>query len=295
MIDLSQLAPPAILDALDFETVLAQLQADVIVRQPELANIVVLDSEPINILLQTVAYRELLLRQRINSAAQALLLAYAAGTDLDQIGGNYGIPRLVVTPADTAAIPPVAEVLETDTDFRARILLSLDRFSTAGSSASYEYHARTASAQVQDAKATSPAPGYVTVYVLAYAGDGTADAPLLATVVAALNAAKVRPMTDNVTVLSAAIVTYSVQAHLQVSNGPDAETIRLAALAACQAYVGSARRLAQGASVSGIYKSLHQPGVTRVQLITPTGDIEVAEGQASHCLGVTLTAGDYSV
>jgi phage-related baseplate assembly protein len=93
-------------------------------------------------------------------------------------------------------------------------------------------------------------------------------------------------------VLSASIVTYSVAAHLVVSNGPDAETIRLAALAACQAYVGTARRLNQGASLSGIYQALHQPGVTRVQLASPLADIVVAEGQASHCLEVTLTAGE---
>ncbi len=291
MIDLSLLAPPAIIDALGFETILAELKADAIVRLPALADLLELESEPVTALLQVVAYRELLLRQRINEASKAVMLAYAAGTDLDQIGANYGIPRLVLTPGDPDAIPPVDDAMEADTDFRTRILLSLERFSTAGSAASYEYHARTASAEVQDAAASSPAPGYVTVYVLAYAGDGTAPPELLITVAEALDADTVRPMTDHVTVLSASIVTYTVQGHLVVSNGPDAETIRLAALTACQAYVGSARRLNQGASLSGIYQALHQPGVTRVQLASPLADIVVAEGQASHCLSITLTAG----
>jgi phage-related baseplate assembly protein len=292
MIDLSLLAPPAIIDSLDYETILAQLKADAAARLPDLAELLELESEPAHILLQVVAYRELLLRQRINEAARAVMLAYATGTDLDQIGGNYGIPRLVLTPANPGAVPPVPAVMEGDGAFRQRILLSLERFSTAGSAASYEYHARSASAAVQDAAAVSPTPGYVTVYVLAHAGTGEAPPELLATVAEALNAETVRPMTDHVTVLSASIVTYSVAAHLVVSNGPDAETIRLAALAACQAYVGTARRLNQGASLSGIYQALHQPGVTRVQLASPLADIVVAEGQASHCLEVTLTAGE---
>lgn len=291
MIDLSLLAPPAIVDELGFETILAQLKADASARLPDLADLLDLESEPVTVLLQVVAYRELLLRRRVNEAAQGVMLAYAAGPDLDQIGANYGIPRLVVTPADLQAVPQVPEVKETDSDFRARILLSLERFSTAGSAGSYEYHARTASAQVQDAAAFSPTPGLVTVYVLAYGGTGEASAELLATVAAALNADTVRPMTDQVTVLSASIVTYAVTAHLVVAPGPDAETIRQAALAACQAYVGSARRLNQGASLSGIYRALHQPGVTRVQLAAPTADIVVAQGQASHCTGIVLTAG----
>lgn len=291
MIDLSLLAAPAIIDELGFETILAQLKADAIARLPDLAELLELESEPVTMLLQVVAYRELLLRQRINEACQGVMLAYAADTDLDQIGANYGIPRLVMTPADPEAVPPVEAVMESDTDFRQRILLSLERFSTAGSAGSYEYHARSASALVQDAAATSPAPGQVTVYVLSYEGTGTASAELLDTVEAALNADTVRPMTDQVTVLSASILTYAVTGHLVVSNGPDAETIRLAALAACQAYVGNARRLNIGASLSGIYQALHQPGVTRVQLASPLADIEVAIGQASHCTGITLTAG----
>ncbi|NUV25651.1 hypothetical protein MS6204_04603 [Escherichia coli] len=42
-----------------------------------------LESEPATKLLQENAYRELLLRQRINEAAQAVMVAYAMGGDLD--------------------------------------------------------------------------------------------------------------------------------------------------------------------------------------------------------------------
>ena len=124
MIDLSLLAPPAIIDALGFETILAELKADAIARLPDLADLLELESEPVTALLQVIAYRELLLRQRINEASKAVMLAYAAGADLDQIGTNYGIPRLVLTPGDPEAIPPVDDVMEADTDFRTRIVVA---------------------------------------------------------------------------------------------------------------------------------------------------------------------------
>lgn len=291
MIDLSQLPVPTIIDALSFEDILAQLKADALVRLPELAQTIELESEPVNILLQTVAYRELVLRARINDAAKAVMLAYAAGADLDQIGANYGVARLVITPAQPNALPPVDAVMEADEDYRPRILLSLDRYSTAGSEASYKYHAMSASAQVQDARGVSPTPGYVTCYVLSTEGNGAASPELLAAVTAALNQERVRPLTDNVTVLSASIVPYAITAHLVVPTGPDAETIRQAAQAAAAAYAVQSRRLDTAPSLSGIYRALHQPGVLRVELAAPAAEFTLATGQAAHCTGITLTVG----
>jgi len=289
MIDLSLLAAPALVEQLDFETILAQCVAQATAALPDLAETLALESEPVNIVLQVLAYRELLLRQRINEAAQALMLSYATSTDLDQIGGNYGIPRLVIDPGNTNAVPPVAPVLEGDGDFRTRILQSLERFSTAGSAASYVYHAMTASGDVLDASAVSPVAGQVTVYVLARDGDGTASAELLATVAAALNADTVRPMTDLVTVLSASIVPYAITATLLVSNGPDAETIRATAVQAAQAYVEDSRRLGVGVALSGVYRALHQPGVLRAELAAPTADVDVSPGQAARCTAINVT------
>jgi phage-related baseplate assembly protein len=39
-------------------------------------------------LLQENAYREVIWRQRVNEAAQAVTLAYSAGRDLDVVAGN---------------------------------------------------------------------------------------------------------------------------------------------------------------------------------------------------------------
>lgn len=292
MIDLSLLSAPNVVQPLDYEAILAELVATASAALPDMAETLALESEPANVVLQVLAYRELNLRQRINEAALALMLAYAEDTDLDQIGGNYGIPRLVVDPGNANAVPPVPATLEKDGPFRLRILASLDRYSTAGSQAGYQYYAKSAAGAVRDAQAISPVPGYVTVYVLSTEGDGTASPALLATVAAALNAETIRPLTDNVTVLSASLLPYTIEAQLIVSNGPDAETIRAAALAAAQQYAADSFKLGTGVGISGIYRALHQPGVLRVEMAQPTADIDVAEGQAAYLAGISITATD---
>ncbi|MBA1636880.1 baseplate assembly protein, partial [Escherichia coli] len=72
-------------------------------------------------LLEENAYRELIWRQRVNEAARAVMLACAAGNDLDVIGANYNTTRLIITPADDSTIPPTPAVMESDTDYRLRI------------------------------------------------------------------------------------------------------------------------------------------------------------------------------
>lgn len=296
-IDLASLPPPDVVETIDFEAILANRKEALLAllpddQQAEMAAALSLLSDPTTKLLEENAYREMTLRQRINDAARSVMLAYAKGSDLDQIGGNYGVERLVVTAGDPAAIPPTADEMEDDPDYRFRILLSLEGYTTAGSEASYTYHALSASGQVLDAKPVSPGPGLVTVYVLSRSGNGVADDALLDTVEAALNVAEVRPMTDNVSVLSASIVTYTIEASLIIASGPDADVVLSSARAAAEAYVADQHRLDADISLSGIYRALHQPGVLRVDLVAPSGNIAIAEGQAPWCTDIVLTIGD---
>ena len=113
VIDLSQLPAPQIVDMPDFETLLAERKAEFVALHPKdeqeaVIRTLELESEPVTKLLQENAYRELLLRQRINEAAQAVMVAYAMGGDLDQLAANYNVKRLTVTPADNDTVPPVA-------------------------------------------------------------------------------------------------------------------------------------------------------------------------------------------
>ncbi|EAM2931810.1 hypothetical protein CRW07_21260 [Salmonella enterica] len=171
VIDLSQLPAPQIVDVPDFETLLAERKAEFVALHPKdeqeaVMRTLELESEPVTKLLQENAYRELLLRQRINEAAQAVMVAYAIGSDLDQLAANYNVKRLTVTPADNDAAPPVAAVMESDEALRLRVPAAFEGLSVAGPTAAYEFHVRSADGRVADASATSPAPAEVVLTVL---------------------------------------------------------------------------------------------------------------------------------
>lgn len=286
-IDLSQLPEPEVVETLDYEQIVAQMLADLQVRDPVFTALV--ESDTAYKVLEVAAYRELLIRRRVNDAALEVMLAYSNGTNLDQIGANYNVERLVLDPGDPAATPPVDPVYESDEDFRRRIQLSFEGYTTAGSLASYIFHGLSASAEVKDVQPISPTPGVVVVYVLARSGDGTATPELVATVNAALNADRVRPMTDQVTVQTASIVEYAITAELVIFPGPDSSVVRQAALDAVTAYTENQRRLGYDITLSGIYHALHQSGVQNVVLSSPAADIVIGDGEASYCTAITLT------
>lgn len=286
-IDLSTLAAPSVVETLDFEVIFSQMLADLQARDPAFSALV--ESDPAFKILEVCAYRELLIRQRVNDAARQVMLAYSTGTNLAQIGALFGVTRNLIDAGNPLAVPPIAATYESDSAFRARIQLSLEGLSTAGPVGAYIYHALSASGIVLDASATSPNPGEVVVSVLSRIGSGAASPALLASVVAAVNSDSVRPLTDSVTVQSAAIVNYSVTAGLFVYPGPDSSVVLQSAIAALDAYISSVHKLGRDVNLSGIYAALHQPGVQRVNLITPTANISISDLQASYCTSRTIT------
>ena len=218
-IDLSRLPAPDVIENLDYE---ALLEAAIVRLGPDY---VVSEADPAYKVLESAAYRELLLRQRVNDGARSVLLATAKGRDLDNLAALLGVERQVVTPADPDAIPPVEAVYESDERLRLRTQLAPSAISTAGPVSSYRYHALSAGSQVLDVAVASPAPGSVTVTVLSREGNGLADADLLAAVKAALNDDSVRPLGDVLAVQSAAIVDYQVTAELTIGAGPDSDAV----------------------------------------------------------------------
>ncbi|CAK8738275.1 hypothetical protein SODG_001974 [Sodalis praecaptivus] len=295
-IDISQLPAPNVIESLDFETLFAQRKDRLIALYPPeqreaLRRTLRYESEPLVKLLQENTYRELLLRQRINEAAQANMLGYATGTDLDHLGANYNVQRLIITPADDTQLPPTPAVKESDRDFRLRIQQAFEGLSVAGPSGAYQFHGRSADGRVADISVISPSPACVTVSVLSREGDGTASPELIAKVAAALNEDTVRPVADRVTVQSARIVPYEVEAVLHLLPGPEAGPIRQAAEQRLDAYARDQHRLGRDIRLSALYAALHVEGVQRVVLTRPEADIVLDATQASYCQHHTLTLG----
>ena len=290
VIDISQLTAPKVVESLDFETIFDSMLADLLQRDETFTALV--ESDPAYKILEVCAYRELLIRQRVNEAAKAVMLAYATGADLDQLGANVGVQRLVITPADETTVPPTPAVMESDADFRARIQLSPEGYTTAGSEGSYVFHGLGASSDVKDVQATSPDPGKVTVYVLSRTGDGTAPQTTIDAVTSTLNGETIRPMTDQVTVLSANIVEYTIEAVLTLFPGPDSSVVLQSAIDAVTTYAETQRRIGYDVPLSGLYRALHQPGVQNVTLISPAASLVLGDGQASFCTNINVTLAD---
>jgi phage-related baseplate assembly protein len=276
-IDLSRLPPPDVVEPLDFEAILAAVLADFLERFPQFsANV---ESDPIVKLLEVVAYRELVLRARINAAARSVMLAYATGADLDNLAALLGVERQQISPANAQTGAPA--VFEDDTALRRRVLLAPDSFSVAGPASAYVFHALTADPAVLDASAISRVPGEVIVSILSRTGDGTASPQLVASVANLLKSDGIRPLTDKVTVQSAEIVTFDIDAQLVLYPGPDQALILAAANASLDALIAANRSLGRDLTRSAITAALHVAGVQNVILVHPVADVAVDLTQAA--------------
>ncbi len=179
-INLSKLPAPDVVETLDYELILQEMLADLRQRDPQFSATV--ESDPAYKILEVAAYRETLLRQRVNDAARSVMLGYAGGGDLDNLAAFFGVERLEG---------------EADSRLRTRAQLAIEGYTTAGPVGAYVFHGLSASELVKDIDVSSPSPGEVVVTVLSTEDDGMPAADVLAAVDAALNDDDVRPLTDH--------------------------------------------------------------------------------------------------
>jgi len=294
-IDLSQLPPPDVVEPLDYETILAAIKADLIARDPTLEPVLAVESEPVTKLCEAAALRELLLRQRINDAVRANMLAYATGADLDNLAARYDVVRL----------PD-----EGDERLRARVLLAYHAISGAGSDASWRFRAFSVDADVRQADVWSPTPGRVRVAVLARVdalrsevseadqaiGDALFGAhrddthcwrvavdgdDILARVRTALTDDTVKPLTVDVDIVSAEVLPYQVSATVIVPTGIDATTVLARARARLESEAAGRSQFRVDVHRSAISGALMGPSVRDVILQSPSDDLRVGNGQIS--------------
>ena len=282
IVDLSELPAPDVLEPLDFE---ATYEDGLVTFRGYMGDnwSAPLESDPVVKLIEVGTYNKVGNRARVNDAAKALLLAHAIGPDLDHLGANVNLPRLVIQAEDLLAVPPLAKVMELDDPYRERIQLAFEGLTTAGPRNSYILHARNASGLVMDASAESPSPACVTVTVLSTEGKGEASPELLTTVTAALNDDEVRPVGDRLTVQSAEIIDYRIQAILHMSSaGPEGDASLAEAKKRLAAWINPRKRLGVEVARSAVDAQLHVAGVSRVELVEWV-DLAPTKAQAAYC------------
>lgn len=245
-IDLEALPPPDIVENRTFQAIYQELLQVFAALDPEYA--LFLHSDPVVKVIQAFAYREYLLRGRINQAALSNLLAFANGADLDQLASFYGVTRLDG---------------EADAALRERVRLRIIGFSAAGPSAGYKFYATTASSKVRDANISSPAPGIVQVAILSTEGDGGATQELIDEVQSVVSADNVRVLTDTVNVVSATIKPIDVIADVWLDPDTPIEVLDQVAVNFVTNF-DEHRALGQDITLSWIISQLHVTGVHRV-------------------------------
>ncbi|MCU4561636.1 baseplate J/gp47 family protein [Acinetobacter pittii] len=286
-IDLSQLPEPTIVEQIDYETILADGLQDYYDRMDStgVEYTKLRESDPAYKLAEVFAFREMIVRQRANDSAKAVLLAYASGTDLEHKAAEKNLQRRLIS----EATPTAAAIYETDSSLRKRVQLAPEGYTTAGSEGSYLFHGMNADVRVKDIEPFSPDKGIAAIYVLSTEGDGTASEELINIVDQALNKKIIRPLTDDVQVYSASIIHYQVEAVLEIENGPDKNIVLQDAINELQKYVDSIHKLNTKVSITGITSALQRKGVIDIDLISPLSKIEPVSGQAAYCTDILVT------
>ena len=321
-IDPGALPPLDVLKALDFEDELAALK-DRLLRRAEshgldLSDVIHLESDPLHVICEVLAARIVKLQAEANDQIRALTLADAIGAELDHIAATYyGITRLVVTPADAQAVPPVAAVLEADADFRARIALAPEAFTTAGTAGAYAFHileldgrrdiadvavfsahdgARWSGGLFSDAFVAGLAPrpgprrcdgqpvepGEVLICIEAVRDYGAVDQALLDRACKAID--PVRPLCAWTRIEPAKPVEYAIEATLHVRPGTDAAAVRAAAREAALRHRDQRRRIGMRVQPFGLAAAMTVVGVEEIDLKQPGGDINPGPRGFADCL-----------
>jgi len=208
---------------------------------------------------------------------------------------------------DESTTPVTPQILEDDTGYRRRIQMAFNGLNTAGSENSYIFHALSADNRVADADVVSPQPSDIVLTLLSKENpDGSASEGLLAKVrnyfglnddgsalLVSTDVEKplhgVRPLGDRLTIKSAGVQTYQIQAEITLLAGPGKENTLTLVHSALLGYARENQTLGKKVTLLGIYSALNQAGVDSVNLVQPTQDILVASDQVAYCSDITLT------
>jgi phage-related baseplate assembly protein len=149
---------------------------------------------------------------------------------------------------------------EDDESYRERIrtygLINI----TTGPEVQYRSAAMSVTSEIVDAKAVNAGAGKVGVYLILKSSEG-AEA-ILASVLAALNAQNVRPLTDQVTVYEAEAMTYTLNVQYEADSGTDTAAAIAAAAAAYQDWQDN--NIGRHFNPDRLMAGLYQAGATRV-------------------------------
>ncbi len=244
---------PNIIEPLNFEEIFARMKEELISRDKSFTALI--ESDPAMKILEVAAWRELLLRQRINEAVKSNLLKFARGEELDNLAEFYGAER---------------QDGEEDERFRKRIKTRIVGSSTGGSKEHYRFQALSADRRVKDALVESKVPGSVEISILS-TELSTASEELLEIVKKQVTRDDIRVLTDTVKVIGCNIMEIDIHSRMSISPVISKEEIKKQFIKKFEA----SKRLGWNVTRSWIIANLFVEGVENVELIEPREDVVV--------------------
>ncbi len=285
-INLSELSDPNIITVPSFDEIYKEMLEELKKRMPEFsANV---ESEPALKILQAVSFCAHRLLHDINQAGQQTMLAFARGTNLDNLGALLNVKRHLIQKGNEDAMPQVDSIYESDKNFRDRIQTAPNKFSCAGSTNSYEAHAKDAHSDVLDVSVTSKSPGVVNINILSLSNNGEPSNEVLEAVKKKLNHDDVRPLTDCVLVEGATIIDFNLHLKATVKSGPDGRAVINEATQKLKNYLNSHFKLGGSIAMSRLYGAFANDNIERVELISPAKDLILEAHQAPRCIDIDI-------
>lgn len=303
VVDIAAVATPAALEAWTFDAILdarfstfLTYWAQAVAADPTLPmyDVTKLRGNPVGFTQRVDAFREGLLRQRVNEAVLATFLLFAVGADLDARAAEY----------NTFRAPG-----ESDASLRLRALLAWENLSIGGSYGGYEYQARSvAPSEILDCavfghEAPGVPKGEVRIVVLGAGGRGVASPTLLAKVDQRFNGPDRRSVVkvnDKVVVVAANVPSYAIDATLVIPRGADPQVVLDAQRASAAQYAAYRHRIGGFVDAPGILDAIGSDNprvVQSVKLRAPfTGPVDLSNPpkigggpyDAPYCSSISL-------
>lgn len=281
IVDISSLPAPVVIERISYEAIVAGDIADfknrweaVRAAYPQAGlpeyDVQMLETDPVVIALEAIAYSAMLLRDRVNVALKAILPAFAKGTNLDAIVARLGTHRATG---------------ETDAQLLERYLVALARPS-AGSYLGYRSRVLEAWPSRGDVEIYGPTThgrrGDIDVVLAAQQG-GAVSSGIINSVYAAITEKDSKPLTDVVAVRAASVRSYAVHHRLTLAEGRNSGPILAAAISAARAFVLERYVIGQPILRTAILATGYVPGVIAVEDLSDGSNVSVTVEQVPWC------------
>ncbi|QNM92364.1 baseplate J/gp47 family protein [Aliarcobacter cryaerophilus] len=240
----------------------------------------------------------------LEAVGKVELQLYTSSSDIQTNNITTTLPYILEAKANSD-FKAGAEV-ESDDDYRFRILLSMSDKSTAGSSATYKSYAYKADERIEDIKVVNGIKDFSTYLplflgkneleildgirnliadfctVIVYYYSQNADALMQQRIEEILNSDTVRPMTDYVKVIEATPKLFQITAVLNCEKNQEYGLIQTQALENLTKNLIKLRKIGESITLSEINDFLRVGGVKEVVILEPTENVTVL----SHEIGV---------